>query len=151
MKKYLIMTVGTGRNVEHGIARSIETANPDVICFITTRQSQAMPHKIEEAFTLLCQQDIADYEIRVLQKESERYFTVLELRQTFRLPRHFSVGNGCFNDGAFFASESGYNSAVIVQYFYPERSICSDDVGGNLELSALVDDDTGIYDPYIAC
>ncbi len=78
MKKLMVMTLGTGRGVENGIARSIETNNPDYIIFIATSQSQEMTDKVAEAFAQLCQQQLPPYETRVLQKESsvdDSYYT----------------------------------------------------------------------------
>ncbi len=70
MKKLLIMTLGTGRGVENGIARSIETNNPDYLIFIATSQSQDMANKVTEVFTRLCQQPIPPHDVRVIQRES---------------------------------------------------------------------------------
>lgn len=40
MTKYLVMTLGTGRGVEHGLAQSIQTLNPDRIVFLASEESQ---------------------------------------------------------------------------------------------------------------
>jgi len=40
MPKAMIITVGTGKNVEHGICFSIEKQNPDHIIFIVTKESK---------------------------------------------------------------------------------------------------------------
>jgi len=47
MTKVLVVTLGTGRGVERGIAKSIHTNNPDKIYFIATSESLATIGRIE--------------------------------------------------------------------------------------------------------
>jgi len=47
MVKVMIMSLGTGRGVENGIARSIQVNHPDIIYFIATEESQHLITKIE--------------------------------------------------------------------------------------------------------
>jgi CRISPR-associated protein (TIGR02710 family) len=70
MKKLMIMTLGTGRGVENGIARSIETNNPDAITFIVTPQSQEMVPKVAEVLAARCRQQLPPHDTRVLSRES---------------------------------------------------------------------------------
>ena len=37
--KALVITVGKGRNVEHGMVKSIENQNPDLVLFLATQES----------------------------------------------------------------------------------------------------------------
>ena len=47
MTKAMVITLGTGRNVENGIVRSIQTNNPDRLYFIATQESLITIAKIE--------------------------------------------------------------------------------------------------------
>lgn len=47
MAKAMIVTLGTGQDVEKGLAKSIQTNNPDKLCFIATEKSLATIERIE--------------------------------------------------------------------------------------------------------
>lgn len=44
--KSMIVTVGTGRSVDESIAKSIETANPDIVVFIVSEESRSTLDKV---------------------------------------------------------------------------------------------------------
>ena len=48
MQKLMIMTIGTGGGVEHGIARSIIANNPEEIIFLVTEESRAKLDLIQQ-------------------------------------------------------------------------------------------------------
>ncbi|MEW6457061.1 MAG: TIGR02710 family CRISPR-associated CARF protein [Acidobacteriota bacterium] len=47
MAKYLIMTLGTGEGVEHGLAKSIKSLNPDCIIFLASSRSQSLLERLK--------------------------------------------------------------------------------------------------------
>jgi len=49
MPKYLIMTLGTGENVEHGLALSISTLNPDSILCLGSTKSYALFKRLKSS------------------------------------------------------------------------------------------------------
>lgn len=59
MKKLMIITLGMGRGVENGVAKSIDVNNPDSIIFLVTPTSQQeMPEKVTQALQSLYRQDM---------------------------------------------------------------------------------------------
>lgn len=65
MGKAMIISLGTGKGVEHGIARSIRSSNPDFIVFIATEKSIKTLPKIEEVLS----RKLEKYEIINLEDE----------------------------------------------------------------------------------
>ncbi|GBC99211.1 hypothetical protein HRbin17_01733 [bacterium HR17] len=49
MPKGMVITVGVGSGIEHGIALSIQKFNPDFVIFLVTQQSKATLGRIEQA------------------------------------------------------------------------------------------------------
>ncbi|RMH69964.1 MAG: TIGR02710 family CRISPR-associated protein [Gemmatimonadetes bacterium] len=71
-KRILIMTLGTGRGVENGIAKCIQTFNPDVVRFITTHQGKETIPKVAEALQTLYQLEMPQVvEPVMLERESD--------------------------------------------------------------------------------
>ncbi|MBD3307701.1 TIGR02710 family CRISPR-associated protein, partial [candidate division KSB3 bacterium] len=85
MKKLMIITLGTGRGVENGVANSIAATNPDKVIFLITQASQAMPEKVKEAFCTLCRkEDMPTYHAQKVQDAEDpedAYQTTLEAFQ----------------------------------------------------------------------
>ena len=69
MKKLMILTIGTGKGVENGIAKSITVNNPERIVFIATPQSQEMLPKIEDALKCLYHRTLPSFDIKPLSQE----------------------------------------------------------------------------------
>ena len=65
-KKCMLITLGTGKGVEHGLATSIKFNGPDTIIFIATKESleQEMPQKIKEIMTTEFKRPLPEYEIK---------------------------------------------------------------------------------------
>ncbi len=70
MKKLMVITLGTGRGVENGIAKSITVNNPDHILFVATPESRDMPEKIAEALERLYHRALPPFEIKPLAQEA---------------------------------------------------------------------------------
>lgn len=68
MKKYMIITLGTGQGVEHGIAKSIVVNRPDNIIFIATKESveQDMPQKISQMMRTHFKRDLPEYRMKLV-------------------------------------------------------------------------------------
>jgi len=47
MARAMIATLGTGQDVEKGLAKSIQTSNPDKLCFLATQESLVTIERIE--------------------------------------------------------------------------------------------------------
>ncbi|MCC7224218.1 MAG: TIGR02710 family CRISPR-associated protein [Chitinophagales bacterium] len=84
MKKAMIITIGTGRGVENGVAFSIRQQNPDLLCFIYSKESEktldAVLTKLakkREDVVLKQFDEINDVEI-LYQKYSEYIVQILE-------------------------------------------------------------------------
>jgi hypothetical protein len=61
MKKIMIITLGVGKDIQNGIAKSIVVNNPNMIIFLATKESLSlgMPEKVKEAIkSLYYQQEI---------------------------------------------------------------------------------------------
>ncbi|GAK51204.1 CRISPR-associated protein Cas02710 [Candidatus Moduliflexus flocculans] len=69
MKKLMVLTLGTGKGVENGIAKSITVNNPDRIVFIATPQSQEMLEKIADALERLYHRALPPFDIKPLSQE----------------------------------------------------------------------------------
>ena len=70
MKKLMILTIGTGKGVENGLAKSIDMNNPEQIVFIATPESEAMVDQIGAAFEHLYHRTLPPHQIIRLNKES---------------------------------------------------------------------------------
>lgn len=67
MPIFMIITLGTGRGVENGIARSIRDNQPPAVCFVATPESrQEMPDKIVEALTVKFGVAMPPYTIKLI-------------------------------------------------------------------------------------
>ena len=70
MKKMMIITLGTGSSVEHGISASIEVHNPDEIIFIATENSQVTAGKVQETLQRRAHQEMPPHALMLVTKES---------------------------------------------------------------------------------
>lgn len=69
MKKYMIITVGTGKGVEYGLAKSIKFNGPDKIIFIATKESldQEMPQKIGQIMRTHFKRTLPEHRIALVE------------------------------------------------------------------------------------
>jgi len=67
MSKAMVISLGTGKNVENGIAKSIDAHNPDFIIFVASEQSKDTVLRVERVLG----RKLENYELVMLEDEND--------------------------------------------------------------------------------
>jgi len=80
MPKVLILTLGTGMRVEHGIAKSIKDNNPNLIYFLATRESKLTIPRIEDVLGY----ELKNYKLHLIEQSDDVEYCYMETSKVIK-------------------------------------------------------------------
>jgi len=109
MKKAMVLTIGTGRGVESGIAASIRQNNPDFIVFLATDESKETIQRVEEVLGKKFSRE--EHEIKIIgnENDAEECYKVAkdaikELKENYDICVDFTSGTKAMTGGLILAA-----------------------------------------------